>query len=54
MEFYMPRDDSIEKLDKSYSDPAGLEVMQRVGELSEENGADPEIDNIFPVRSRCD
>jgi RNA polymerase II-associated factor 1 len=50
MEFYLPQEADLSKLEDAYVKPVSHDQVEQVNALSEENGADIEIDDIFPVR----
>ncbi|ORY35540.1 RNA polymerase II-associated [Naematelia encephala] len=48
MEFYLPREEDLEKLDEVYDKAVPDEVMEQVRDLAEQDGSDPRIDEILP------
>jgi len=49
MEYYLPREDDLDRLDGAFDIPIGPEELQQIRVLGEEDGSSPQIDAIFPV-----
>jgi hypothetical protein len=50
MEYYLPRDEDLERLEDAYSKPVGEEEYDEIVRMGEEDGGNPQIESIFPVR----
>jgi hypothetical protein len=53
MEYYLPREDGVEKLAMAYDTPIDLEKYNEVREMTQVDGNDPKIDELLPVRDYC-
>lgn len=49
MEFYLPQEEDLSKLDEAYGRAVDEEPLEKIMRLNAENPSDPEIDHIFPV-----
>lgn len=49
MEYYLPQDGHVEKLQDAYSEPISLEKLKEVRAWMEEDADDPRIDEAFKV-----
>lgn len=49
MEFYLPQEEDLSKLDEAYRRAVDEEPLEKIIQLNEENPNDPEIDHIFSV-----
>lgn len=49
MDYFLPREEDIPRLDDVFQRAVGPEVEEKVEEMTRENATDPRIDEIFPV-----
>lgn len=49
MEFYLPQEDALERLEGAYDHPADEQIVQQIREIAEQDGKDPQLDEIIMV-----
>jgi RNA polymerase II-associated factor 1 len=49
MEYYLPLDGHVGRLEESFEDPASMEVLERLKELGDLDGGDPQLDDTYKV-----
>ena len=50
MEYFLPPEQDLDRLEDSFLRPAADKVVQQIRDLSAEDGSNPQIDEIFTVR----
>jgi hypothetical protein len=49
VEFYLPQEDALERLESAYDHPADEQIVQQIREIAEQDGKDPQLDEIIMV-----
>jgi RNA polymerase II-associated factor 1 len=52
MEFYLPKEDDLVKLDLAHDEAVDAERLQQIADIVAEDGNDPRLDGIFPVSQK--
>ncbi|RSH88788.1 hypothetical protein EHS25_003016 [Saitozyma podzolica] len=47
VEFYLPQEDALERLESAYDHPADEQIVQQIREIAEQDGKDPQLDEII-------
>jgi len=52
MEYYLPQEEDVDRLNDAFEQPIGDEIVQQIRTMSGEDSNNNQIEDIFPVSSR--